>query len=144
MAITTPKMTGEAERPIERDDNRWAVNYSDTFVAHGLAAELKAAPTREGSAIYLTHITMGITRNPIFTNHTPDAYLTLVDGAGIEVFGPMQFEEGGQTLMSKDFEHPLKITDKKALDIDGTGKGSGYQASCFVYIEGFTGDKPLG
>ena len=144
MAITTPKMTGEPERPIERDDNRWAVNYSGNFVAHALNVELKAAPTRAGSASYLTHVTMGITRNPTFTNHTPDGRLTLVDGGGVEVFGPIQFEEKGQTLMSKDFKYPLKLTNKKALDLTGAGAGSGYQASCFVYIEGFTGDKPLG
>lgn len=142
MTITTPTMIGH--KPIERDDNRWAVNYSDSFVAHALNAELKAAPTRDGSATYITHVTMGITRNPVFTNHTPDGRLTLVDGAGIEIFGPIQFEENGQTLMSKDFKYPMKLTDKKALDLTGVGKGSGYQASCFVYVEGFTADSPLG
>lgn len=144
MAITIPILTGIGEHPIERDDNRWAVNYSGSFVAHALNAELKAAPTRNGSALYITHVTMGITRNPTFTNHTPDGRLTLVDGVGTEVYGPIQFEENGQTNISKDFKYPLKITDKKALDLTGAGKGSGYQASCFVYVEGFTGDKPLG
>jgi len=142
MAITTPTMTGH--EPIERDDNRWALNYSDTFVAHALNVELKAAPTRDNSALYITHVTMGIIRNPVFTNHTPDGRLTLVDGAGINIFGPIQFEENGQTNMSKDFKHPMKVTDKKALDLTGAGKGSGYQASCMVYVEGFTGDKPHG
>jgi hypothetical protein len=142
MAITTPTLT--LHEPIERECRRWAINYTGNFVAHSLAAELKAAPTRAGSATYITHVTMGITRNPTFINHTPNGRLTLVDGAGTEIFGPIQFEEHGQTLLSKDFRHPLKVTDKKALDLSGTGEGSGYQAACFVYVEGFTGDKPLG
>ena len=119
----------------------WAVNYYGTCTAGGLAAELKAAPTRASSATYLTHVTMGIVSD---ANHIlTDARFTLVDGVGDEVFGPVQFCDSGQTLFSKDFKHPLKITDGKALDLSVSCPAGSYQASCFVYIEGYTGDNPI-
>ena len=39
----------------------------------------------------------------------------------------------------------LKITDNKALDLSGlsAGKGGGYYTAAFVYIEYYTGDKPI-
>lgn len=120
----------------------WAVNYySDNFTAGTLNVELKAAPTRANSATYLTHVTMGIVENT--QKVLVDAHLILVDGVGSEVFGPVQFCDSGTTIFSKDFKYPLKITDEKALDLTGVCAATGYQAACFVYIEGFTGDKPI-
>jgi len=143
MAVTIPILTGDGTYPIEVIAP-WAKNYTGTLVGGALAAELVAAPTRDNSATYITHVTMGITRNPVFTSHSPDAKISLIDGVGECVFGPIQFEENGQTFMSKDFTKPLKITDKKAVDFLAGGAVAGYQAAIVIYIEGFTGDKPLG
>jgi len=121
----------------------WAVNYvSDAFL--NLNVELKAAPTRTNSATYLTHITIGIIKTD---GPNPGAYLidtkfTLHDGVGAEVFGPVQLQAQGNGVFSKDFKYPLKITDNRALDLSGAVEG-GYYSSCFVYIEGFTGDAPI-
>lgn len=139
---TTPTITGDGTMPIERSAP-WAVNYhSADFTTGTLAAELKTAPTRDNSALYLTHVTMGVVEST--QNVMVDASITLIDGVGTSAFGPVQFQANGQTTFSKDFKYPLKITDKKALDVSGECIGSGYQAACFVFIEGFTGDKPLG
>ena len=141
--VYAPHIVGSEMCPIEVVAP-WAKNYTGTLVGGVLAAELVAAPTRANSATYITHVTMGITRNPVFINHTPDAKITLIDGVGDCIFGPIQFEENGQTFMSKDFTKPLKITDKKAVDFLAGGAVAGYQAAIVIYIEGFTGDKPLG
>ena len=140
MAITTPSLTGKLV--IEKDDNRWAVNSADNVLIGGnVNVELKGAPTRANSALYLTHVTMGMATN---WNRVLDVKMTLLDGAGITVLGPIQLQENGQSIYSKDFEHPLKLTNEKALDLTGTGAAAGYQAACFVYVEGFTGDMPMG
>jgi len=143
MAITTPTLIGDEMRPIEVIAP-WAKNYTGTLVGGALAAELVAAPTRDNSATYITHVTMGITRNPVFTNHTPDAKIALIDGVGAVIFGPIQFEENGESFISKDFTKPMKITDKKAMDFSAAGSVAGYQAAIVIYIEGFTGEKPIG
>lgn len=143
MATSTPTLTGDGMMPIERQAP-WAVNHhSDDFIAGSLNNELKAAPTRSNSALYLTHVTMGLVANAAF-NTIVDARLTLYDGAGLAVFGPVQLQANGQAVFSKDFKHPVKITDGKALDLSGACAGGSYQAACFVFVEGFTGDKPLG
>lgn len=140
---TTPTITGDGTYPVEKSAP-WAVNYySANFIGGGLNAELKAAPTRDGSALYLTHVTMGIVRDSTYGVIT-DAHLRLVDGAGSDAFGPIQLQSDGQSTFSKDFSKPLKITDKKALDLSGVCATGTYQAACFVFVEGFTGDKPLG
>ena len=119
----------------------FAVNYySDDFVAGGLAAELIAAPSRTNSATYLTHISMGMVMNA--AGWTYDCNIKLIDGAGVTVFGPVQFETSGQTTFSKDFTKPLKVTDNKALDIQGISR-SGYEPACWVYAEYYTGDEPI-
>ena len=121
----------------------WAVNYhSDDFVAGSLNVELKAAPAAPGAATYITHVSMGMVAEKDF-DWTYDCSLTLVDGGGSEMFGPVQFESSGQTTFSKDFEYPMKVTDNKALDITGSSR-SGYEPACWVYIEGWTGTKPIG
>ena len=121
----------------------WAVNYrSDAFDGGSLNVELKAAPTRPNSATYLTHVSMGVfpgTSHETFAN----CRLLLIDGVGDEVFGPVPFQENGQVTFSKDFTKPLKITDNKALDLTGVGYAYGYQPACWVFIEGYTGDKPI-
>ena len=140
---TTPTITGDGTMPVEKSAP-WAVNYhSADFTGGALAAELKAAPTRDNSATYITHVTIGIVANAAY-GIISDANIKLVDGVGSDVFGPVQLQANGQSLFSKDFKDPLKITDKKALDVYGSNTAAGYQPACFVFIEGFTGDKPLG
>lgn len=138
MAITTPILASSGNQPIEVNAP-FAVNYTGLFTAGALADELKAAPTRDGSAIYLTHVTMSIVKR---TNRIQDTELTLVGGDAVTLFGPIQLQENGQGIFSKDFRHPLKVTDKKALDLSGVGPGT-YQTACLVYIEGFIGDSPI-
>lgn len=143
MGITTPILAGH--EPIERDDNRWALNFpSDDFDSGGLDEELKAAPTRNNSALYLTHVTMGTVDSAV-SGYTMDARISLVDGNGDIVYGPIQFQSQGQTNMTKDFDPPLKITDNQALDcVAVSGGDAAYQGAVMVYVEGFTGDSPLG
>ncbi len=139
MTITTPALTGK--NVIEKEPP-FAVNYtSGNFIGGSLAAELKAAPTRNGSAIYLTHVTMSTVKG---AQAIEDAALTLLGGDGVTLFGPIQLQSNGDGFFSKDFEAPLKVADKKALDVSGVGPGGSYQAAVFVFIEGFIGDKPLG
>jgi hypothetical protein len=120
----------------------FTINYhSDDFTGGLLNVELIEAPTRDNSATYLTHVTMGIVANA--NKVLVDANLTLIDGVGSEVFGPIQFCDSGTTIFSKDWKKPLKITDEKALDLKGSCATTGYQAACFVYIEYCTGDNPI-
>ena len=138
---STPTLTGDGTMPIERSAP-WAVCYhSAPFTAGSLAAELKAAPTRDGSALYITHITMGVALGT--ADVLVDCSLTVYDGASPVVWGPIRFGGYNNTVHGKDFSKPLKITDKKALDISGICQDTGYQAACFVFVEGFTGDKPI-
>ena len=141
--ISTPSITDDSCMPIERG-GRWAVNYhSEDFVAGSHAGELKAAPTGAGRALYITHLTLGIVSDSNY-NITSDASVSILDGSGTVLFGPVQFQANGQTTFSKDFRYPIKAANEKAIDIAGVCSAGSYQASCFVYAEGFTGDKPLG
>ena len=143
MASTTPPITGDHMMPIERTAP-WAVNFhSDDFIAGSLNAELKSAPSGYGRALYLTHVTIGLVAGAAY-GIIVDARITLVDGAGTEIFGPVTLQADGQSLFSKDFRYPLKITNEKAIDVSGVCSNGSYQAACFVFAEGFTGDKPLG
>ncbi len=140
MAITTPALTGK--NVIEKEPP-FAVNFtSGNFIGGSLAAELKAAPTRDGSAIYVTHVTMSTVKDA--QGIIVDAALRLVGGDSATLFGPIQLQSNGEGIFSKDFKAPLKVADKKALDVSGVGTGGSYQAAVVVYIEGFIGDKPLG
>ena len=140
MAITTPALTGK--QVIEKEPP-FAINFtSGNFIAGSLAAELKTAPTRDGSAIYVTHVTMSTVKDS--QGIIVDAALTLLGGDAAVLFGPIQLQSDGQGIFKKDFNAPLKVADKKALDVSGTGTGGSYQAAVLVYIEGFIGDKPLG
>jgi len=145
MAISTPILAGNRKYPIEKDHNRWAINFpSDDFAGGGLNEELKAAPTRSNSAHYLTHVTMGVSANAT-AGYVMNTKVSLVDGAGVTVFGPIQFQSQGQTAISRELNPPIKLTDGKALDCSATSGGAGsYQGACFVYVEGFTADSPLG
>jgi len=105
MAISTPILAGNRKYPIEKDHNRWAINFP----------------------------------------YVMDTKVSLADGAGVTVFGPIQFQSQGQTVISRDLNPPIKLTDSQALNCAATSGGAGaYQGACFVYVEGFTADSPLG
>ena len=144
MGITTPILAGEGLMPIAKTAP-FAVNFhSGNFsaLAPDLNEEIKAAPGA-GKAIYISHVTMGVV-GASATGWVMDTTLTLVDGAGTDMFGPIQFQAQGGSFMSKDFDPPLKVTDNKALDVTGVGAGEGsYFSAALVYIEGFTGQKPI-
>ncbi len=138
MAITTPALTGK--NVIEKEAP-FAINFtSGNFIGGSLAAELKAAPTRNGSAIYITHVTMSTVDGQVAIE---DAALTLVGGDAAVLFGPIQLQTNGSGIFSRDFNAPMKVADKKALDVVGTGPGGSYQAAVVVYVEGFIGDTPI-
>jgi hypothetical protein len=137
--ITTPKIVEEITHVRT---GPWAVNYqSGIWIIASLAAELKAASTRTNSALYVTHVTMGVLAGT--SGIVTDIQLRLADGTGDVVFGPVRLTDKGTTVFSKDFEYPLKITDNKALDLGGTSGGNGYKPACFVYVEGYIGDAPI-
>lgn len=143
MGITRPVLAGDGLMPIAKSAP-FAVNFhSDDFGwdLGNLTQELKTAPG-EGKAIYLTHVTMGVVSSAR-SNYVIDCRLLLVDNPVTPVFGPIQFEEKGQSIFSKDFNIPLKITDNKALDVTAIGSGASYYSACVVYIEGFVGQKPI-
>jgi hypothetical protein len=139
MATTTPKIVEEITHVRT---GPFAVNYSSgDFIAGSLNAELIAAPTRTNSATYVTHVTMGIVADS--SGIVVDARLTLVDGVGTDMFGPVQFVDSGTTVFSKDFTKPMKVTDNKSLDVSGSAVNGAYQAAAWVYVEYYTGDNPL-
>ncbi len=146
MGIATPVLAGDGLMPIAKSAP-FAVNFhSDDFggAIGNLNQELKAAPG-VGKATYISHVTMGVVSSAR-SNYVIDSRLTIIDGAGAGadfVFGPIQFEAQGESVMSKDFDPPLKITDNTALGLTGVGSGGSYYSACVVYIEGFTGQKPI-
>ena len=142
MAITTPKLTGDGTKPIEVNAP-WAANFhSANYAAGGINQELKAAPARDNSALYVTHVTMGIVADSTW-HYEIDNRVSLIDGDGTVLFGPIRLQAQGSGLFKKDFNKPLKITDKKSLKCKGVYGGGGYNTASFVYVEGFTGDSPL-
>lgn len=144
MAITEPILAGVGIHPVEVNAP-WAVNFhSADFGAGGMNEELKAAPTRDGSALYLTHVTMSLVSETAH-DYVLAAKVSLVDGAGVTFFGPIQLQENGGGIFQKDWpkDAPMKITDKKALNCVGVYNGGSYNSAVLVYIEGFTGDAPI-
>lgn len=142
--ITRPKLAGVGTYPIEVGAP-WAVNYvSADYGLAGLADELKAAPTRAGSALYLTHVTISIVSSAEHS-YILDTDVSLVDAVGEVAFGPIQLQKDGGGIFQKDWpeDAPLKITDNKALNIVAGSDGSSYKSACLVYVEGFTGDVPI-
>lgn len=133
MGLTTPALVGAGAYPIERV-KPWAVNNAITAV--GAAEELKAAPTRAGSALCITHVTMSAHEADQLIQ---DVKITLQDEDANVLYGPIQLQVDGSPF-KKDWKNPLKLIDNKALYVLGNIGA----ASCTVYVEGFTGDKPLG
>lgn len=128
MAITTPVLAGPGLMPIARTGPLTFNNDEDD--ANGTAQQCVAAPGA-GKALYLTHITI--------SGITADIAITLRDAvAGTVLFGPIQMQADGGGLFTKDWKHPLKLTDNKALFVYADA------ASAFtIYGEYFIGQKPV-
>ena len=142
MAITTPKRAGAGTYPIERI-KPWAANFhSADFGAAGVNQELKAAPTGAGKALYVSQVVMGLVDSAQY-GYLIDNKITLTDGDGTVLFGPIGLQVTSGPF-KKDFEPPLKLVDNKSLKGKAVYAGGSYNSACLIYVEGFTGDKPLG
>ena len=143
MAITTPVLGSPGRHPIEVNAPFTVNFHSADFGAGGLDEELKAAPTREGSALYLTHVTMGLVDDAV-RGYLIDSRVSLMDGNGDTLFGPIQLQpKSGPFKKDWPKDAPLKVTDKQALDCAAVYGGGGYDSAIFVYVEGFIGDSPI-
>ncbi len=94
-----------------------------------VAVAVVAAPGAD-KAIYLTHVTM--------SGRTTDVAISLRDGDGTVLFGPIQMQADGGGNFSKDWEHPLKVTDNKSLTVFATNS-----QAFTIYGEYFIGQKPI-
>ena len=106
MAITTPTLVNEL--PTARSGPFSFNNDEDDATP---AVECVATPGA-GKALYLTHVTIA--------GRTSDVAVTLQDEDGTVLFGPIQCQADGGSILVKDWKYPLKLTDNKALDVLGT------------------------
>ncbi len=142
MTITNPILAGNGIFPIERYAP-WAVNYHTADLGVATTTELKATPGA-GKAHYVTHVTMGIVDNAA-QGYLIDNKITLKDGDGTVLFGPIQMQAQGGGVFKKDWPRnaPLKLTDNKALN-SAVARGAGsYNTAALIYVEGFTASAPI-
>jgi hypothetical protein len=140
MTITTPVLAGDGIHPVAVIAP-WAVNYHTADLGVATTTELKATPGA-GKAIYLTHVTMCIVESATY-GYLIDNKITLKDGDGTVLFGPIQLQAQGSGIFKKDFTKPLKLTDSKSLTCAIARSAGGYNTAALVYVEGFTGQKPI-
>lgn len=126
MAITTPTLAGPGLFPVNKGPMLSFNNDEDDATP---AVELVATPGA-GKAIYLTSITL--------SDRTTDVAVTLQDEDATVLFGPIQLQADGSGLFTKDWEHPLKLTDNKALDVLATNG-----VAFTIYGEYFIGQSRL-
>lgn len=124
--ITRPTLAGPGLMPVSRS-GPWAVNDDETDAVPPVP--LKDAPGT-GKALYLTHVTM--------SGRTNDVAITLQDEDDNVLFGPIQMQADGGGVFTKDWKHPLKLIDDKALEVVATD-GEAFT----IYVEGFTGQAPI-
>ena len=124
MAITTPTLVNEL--PIARSGPFCFNNDEDDA---DVAVECVATPGA-GKAIYLTSVTIA--------GRTTDVAVTLQDEDATVLFGPIQCQADGGSIMTKDWKYPLKLTDNKALDVFATDG-----VAFTVYGEYFIGQAPI-
>lgn len=127
MTITRPVLAGPGLYPINKGPMLAFNNVEDDA---STAVDCVAAPGA-GKAIYVTSITI--------SGRTADLAITLEDGDGADLFGPIQMQDGG-TPFTKDWpkDAPLKVTDDKALSVYASA------ASAFtIYGEYFIGQAPI-
>jgi len=136
MAITTPTLVNEI--PTARSGPFSFNNDEDDGTP---AVECVATPGA-GKALYLTHVTIA--------GRTSDVAVTLQDEDGTVLFGPIQCQaDGGSILViqcqadgsglfTKDWDFPLKLTDNTALYVYASA------ASAFtLYGEYYIGQAPI-
>lgn len=126
MAITRPTLAGPGIMPISRSAPLCFNNDEDDA---DVAVQCVAAPGA-GKALYLTHITM--------SGRTTDVAISLRDGDGTVLFGPIQMQADGGGNFTKDWKHPLKLTDNKSLTVFATD-GQAFT----LYGEYFIGQAPI-
>ena len=127
MTITTPKLAGPGVYPINVGPMLAFNNDEDDA---STAVDCVAAPG-VGKAVYVRSITI--------SGRTADIAITMEDGDGLDLFGPIQMQDGG-TPFTKDWpkDAPLKVTDNKALSVLGSA------ASAFtIYGEYYIGQAPI-
>ncbi len=126
MGITNPVLAGPGIFPISRSGPFSFNNDEDDA---DIAVQCVATPGA-GKALYLTHVTM--------SGRLTDVAIILQDEDGVVLFGPIQMQENGGGNFAKDWEHPLKLTDNKALDVFATN-GQAFT----LYGEYFIGQAPI-
>lgn len=125
MAVTATVLTGAGMMPIARIAP-WAVNSGSISAT----TTLKAAPGA-GKALYLEAV--------VISGAKSDVGLTLQDGDGTVLLGPLEMQSDGGSLFSKRFRQPIKLADNKALVVASDSE----QDSFLVFVEGFTGQSPI-
>lgn len=106
MAITTPTLVNEL--PIARS-GPFAFNNDEDDAS--TAVECVAAPGA-GKALYLTSITIA--------GRLADVAVTMQDEDVAVLFGPIQCQANGGSILTKNWKYPLKLIDNKALDVEGS------------------------
>ena len=126
-------LTGDEFIPIARSAP-WAVNNNEDD-ANTAPVLIKAAPGA-GSALYLTSLVLS--KSTLLA----DQAITLEDVSGNVYFGPIFLMDIGGSIYKKDFPRPLKFADNLAIYVNESVGGKG--SALLVYIEGFTGQSPIG
>lgn len=127
MGLTRPTLAGPGLKPINAGQMLSFNNAEDD--ANSDPVECVATPGA-GKAIYLTHITL--------SGRLADIAITLRDEDDTVLYGPLQMQADGSGLFTKDWKHPLKLIDNKALEVYASA------ASAFtLYGEYFIGQAPI-
>ena len=72
------------------------------------------------------------------SGRTTDVAINLQDEDTIVLFGPIQMQADGGGNFTKDWKHPLKLTDNKALYVFATA-----DQAFTLYGEYFIGQAPI-
>ena len=123
-AITTPTLVNEL--PVHRSGPFSFNNDEDNA---STAVDCVDAPGA-GKAIYLTHVTM--------SGRAADLAITIQDGDDTVLFGPIQMQDAGGGLFTKDWKYPMKLVDNKALSVYGSAA-----SALTLYGEYFIGHGPI-
>lgn len=126
MGITNPVLAGPGIFPVARTG---PLSFNNDEGDGDPAVECVATPGA-GKALYLTHVTI--------SGRTTDVAVSLRDGDGTVLFGPIQMQADGGGNFTKDWKHPLKLTDNKSLTVFATN-GQAFT----IYGEYFIGQAPI-
>jgi hypothetical protein len=126
MGITNPVLAGPGLMPINAGP---MLSFNNDENDADIAVSCVTAPGA-GKAIYVTHVTM--------SGRTTDVAISLRDGDGTVLFGPIQMQENGGGNFTKDWKHPLKLTDNKSLTVFATNS-----QAFTLYGEYFIGQAPI-